>query len=336
MDDPATPFGAMTRARWLLLIHQLPAKPAYQRVKVWRRLQALGAVAVKNAVYALPAGEQAQEDFEWLLKEATEGGGEGLICEARLVGGLSDEEVRAMFNKARDADYETLAKEARGFGELLAGDTSPTARADARTRVGRLKADAARIVAVDFFGANGRETLDGLLATLDALLQENGPMTALQQGTSIGREGGGAPTGRVWVTRAGVHMDRIASAWLIRRFIDPEARFKFVPAKGYAPELGELRFDMFEAEFTHEGNRCTFEVLLARARLADPALAAIGEIVHDIDLKDSKFGRAEASGIAHLIEGLSTANQDDQARIERGGAMLDDLYEYFRSTCGRR
>lgn len=332
MDDPATPFSAMTRGRWLLLIHQLPAKPAYQRVKIWRRLQALGAVAVKNAVYALPAGEQAQEDFEWLLKEVAEGGGEGLICEARLISGLSDEEVRAMFNKARDADYDALAREARGLGELLAGDTSRAARVEARARLTRLKAEAARIVAVDFFGANGRETLDGLLATLDALLQENGPMTVLQEGMSIDREGGGAPTGRVWVTRAGVHVDRIASAWLIRRFIDPKARFKFVPAKGYAPEAGELRFDMFEAEFTHEGDRCTFEVLLARARLADPALAPIGEIVHDIDLKDGKFGRAEASGIAHLIEGLSAAKQDDQARIERGAAMLDDLYEYFRTT----
>ncbi len=101
--------------------------------------------------------------------------------------------------------------------------------------------------------------------------------------------------GSVWVTRQGVHVDRIASAWLIRRFIDPEARFKFVPAKGYVPEPGELRFDMFEAEFTHEGDRCTFEVLLARAGLADPALAAIGEIVHDIDLKDAKFGREETA-----------------------------------------
>jgi hypothetical protein len=329
MDAPETP-DTDAPARWLLLIHQLPAKPAYLRVKVWRRLQALGAVTVKNSVYALPASEQAQEDFEWLLKEVIEGGGEGLICEARLIDGLSDEEVRTMFSRARDADYDALAKEARSLGELLAADTSPLVRADARAKLVRLKADAGRIVALDFFGANGRETLDGLLATLDALVQENGPMAAIQQSTSANRDGG-ALAGRVWVTRAGVHVDRIASAWLIRRFIDPQARFKFVPAKGYAPELGELRFDMFEAEFTHEGDRCTFEVLLARAGLTDPALAAIAEIVHDIDLKDAKFGRAEASGIAHLIEGLSAANQDDQTRIERGAAMLDDLYGYFRA-----
>src|SRR5919106_6979654 len=96
-DDLSRSQGSANR--WLLLIHQLPAKPAYFRVKIWRRLQALGAVAVKNAVYALPAGEQAQEDFEWLLREVTEGGGEAFLCEARLIEGLSDQEVRALFNR---------------------------------------------------------------------------------------------------------------------------------------------------------------------------------------------------------------------------------------------
>src|ERR1700675_4265911 len=110
------------QTRWLLSIHQLPAKPAYQRVKIWRRLQSLGAVAIKNAVHALPAGEQSQEDFEWLLREIKDGGGEALICEARLVDGLSDEEVQAMFNAAREADYDSLAKEVRAFGEALAAE----------------------------------------------------------------------------------------------------------------------------------------------------------------------------------------------------------------------
>jgi hypothetical protein len=131
-----------------------------------------------------------------------------------------------------------------------------------------------------------------------------------------------------------VFVDRIASAWLIRRFIDPAARFKFVPGKGYAPRAGELRFDMFEAEFTHEGDNCTFEVLLAKAGLNDPALTAIGEIVHDIDLKDTKFAREETGGIAHLVSGLCLTSKDDAQRIERGAAMLDDLYEYFRKRRG--
>jgi hypothetical protein len=132
------------------------------------------------------------------------------------------------------------------------------------------------------------------------------------------------------VTRTGVHVDRIASAWLIRRFIDPEPRFKFVPAKGYVPEPGELRFDMFEAEFTHEGDRCTFEVLLGRAGLGEPALRAIAEIVHDIDLKDGKFARPEAEGIRTLIAGICAATGDDEERLARGGAVFEDLHSHFR------
>ncbi|MDQ2802433.1 MAG: ChrB protein, partial [Pseudomonadota bacterium] len=177
MDDFGTQDGTEP-ARWLLMIHQLPAKPAYLRVKIWRRLQALGAVTVKNSVYALPADEQTREDFEWLLKEIVDGGGEALICEARLIAGLSDPDLRTMFNAARDAEYDALAKEARELGERLSGETDTTTRADARARLPKLKAELARIVAIDVFGANGRETVDGLLATLGAQLQEDGPMKA--------------------------------------------------------------------------------------------------------------------------------------------------------------
>jgi hypothetical protein len=133
------------------------------------------------------------------------------------------------------------------------------------------------------------------------------------------------------VTREGVYIDRIASAWLIRRFIDPEASLKFVPSKGYVPQPGEVRFDMFEAEFTHEGERCTFEVMAERAGLDDPAVRIIGEIVHDIDLKDAKFGREETAGIAGLIGGIALAHADDEQRLARGAAVLDDLYQYLRS-----
>jgi hypothetical protein len=124
-------------------------------------------------------------------------------------------------------------------------------------------------------------------------------------------------------------VDRIGSAWLIRRFIDHTARFKFVPAKGYRTEPGELRFDMYQGEFTHEGDRCTFETLLLRFGLTDPALRALGEIVHDVDCKDDKFGRAEAAGIASLIDGLALAYPDDAERLERGAAVFEGLYAYI-------
>jgi hypothetical protein len=121
----------------------------------------------------------------------------------------------------------------------------------------------------------------------------------------------------------------MASAWLIGRFIDSEAKFKFVPARGYQAEKSEIRFDMFEADFTHEGDRCTFEVLVQRLKLDNPALRPIAEIVHDIDLKDGKFGRPEAAGIDALIIGICKTHKDDDARLARASALFEDLYESF-------
>ena len=136
------------------------------------------------------------------------------------------------------------------------------------------------------------------------------------------------PPGHTWVTRAGVFVDRIASAWLIRRFIDPAAQFKFVAARGYQPGADERRFDMFEAEYTHEGEHCTFETLCDRFALTDPALRPIAEIVHDIDCKDDKFGRPETAGVAALLQGIAAATTDDAERLSRGAALFDNLYAH--------
>jgi hypothetical protein len=140
--------------------------------------------------------------------------------------------------------------------------------------------------------------------------------------------------GRTWVTRRDVHVDRIACGWLIRRFVDTDAVIRFVPGKGYVPKSGELRFDMFEGEFTHQGDRCSFEVLLARRGIGDAALQAIAEIVHDIDLKDNKFGREETTGIASLIAGIAIGNAGDEQRISQGAPVFDNLYQYFRTQRG--
>jgi hypothetical protein len=316
-------------SRWLLLIHQIPPKPAYFRVKIWRRLQKLGAVAIKNSVYVLPRGDQAQEDFQWTLREITAGGGEASVCEAQFVDGLSDAQIQTMFQAARDADYGSIAEEARALAEGIspASRLAEERRAELGAQLVRLKRRWAEVAAIDFFGAPGREIAEGLLTSAEALLRRR------PDDGSPGDSGSGPASGflgRTWVTRSGIHVDRMASAWLIRRFIDPEARFKFVSAKGYQPEEGELRFDMFEAEYTHEGDLCTFEVLLERFALADPALRPLAEIVHDVDLKDSKFGRPETPGIARLVAGIAMAHKADEERLARGSAFLEDLYEYFR------
>jgi hypothetical protein len=321
--------SAVLAHSWLLLIHQIPAKPAYLRVKIWRRLQGIGAVAVKNAVHVLPMSEEAQEDFEWLLREIEEGGGEAFLCEARLIDGLSDQEIRALFDRARDADYAQVSKDARLVTKSLRPKAKTSALADTRAQAARLRKRLAEIVAIDFFGAIGRETAEREITTLEARLNEDADVRGKEMAQSAAKPPE-ALHNRTWVTREGVYVDRIASAWLIRRFIDPQARFKFVSGKGYRPKEGELRFDMFEAEFTHEGDKCTFEVLLDRCGLKDGALRAIAEIIHDIDLKDGKFGRTEVAGIRTLMEGIGAATSDDAQRLARGAEVFNDLYEYFR------
>jgi len=186
----------------------------------------------------------------------------------------------------------------------------------------------ADIARIDFFGATGRLSAESLVAELETKIAEEKEMPEAQRQAD---SAAGELKGRTWVTRKGVHVDRIACAWLIRRFIDPKASIRYVPGKGYEPKKGELRFDMFEGEFTHVGDRCSFEVLLAHVGLSDPALEAIAEIVHDIDLKDGKFGREEAAGIAHLIAGIAMANDDDDLRVVQGGPVFDNLYQYFHT-----
>ena len=245
--------------RWLLLIHQLPPKPDYLRVKVRRRLRQIGAVQIKQTVYVVPASAEAMEDLQWLRQEIEVDGGSAVIAEAAFIEGIADEELDAMF----------------------AAERQPAAERSRRGAPDRVKA------------------------------------------------------GRTWVTRKDVFVDRIASAWLIRRFIDQRARFKFVEPRGYRPKAGELRFDMFDAEYTHVGPDCTFQTLAKRFGLADRAIEAIGEIVHDIDCKDDLFNRRETAGVGSLIRGIVNAQSTDAGRIERGMSAFDDLYASFRKTSRR-
>ncbi len=310
--------------RWLLLLHQIPPKPSYFRVKIWRRLQRMGAVALRNAVYALPCSEAAHEQLQWVLREIVAGGGEATICEARFVDGLSDAQIEGLFRSAREEEYGELAVDARKAATALRRRKrlDAAARTEVATELARLERRLADIVDIDHFGAPGRAPVQALLQELGSRVRAGAAPAATTAVAEV--------RGRTWVTRTGIHVDRIASAWLIRRSIDPDARFAFVAAKGYRPRPGELRFDMYEAEYTHEGDRCTFEVLLQRFGLRDPALAEIGEVVHDLDLGDGKFARADAEGIGRLVAGICLAHRDDETRLERGAAVLEDLYRYYQ------
>jgi hypothetical protein len=319
------PASTEASTRWILLIHSIPPRPNYLRVKIGRRLQKLGAVAVKNSVYALPKADGTREDLEWVAHEITSDGGEASLCESRFIGGLTDDAIEQQFCAARQRDYLALGKDARRLVDAVSRTARLSAkrRAKAETALERIRKRSDEIVAIDFFGAPGRLELDALLRAAEEKLHPPKPadprnMPDLPSLRSV--------RGRTWVTRKGIHVDRIASAWLIRRFIDAEAKFKYVDAKGYVPTAGELRFDMFDAEFTHEGEMCTFEVLLARWGTDDPALRHIADLVHDIDLRDEKYEREELGGFTTLITGIALQHREDAGRLEAGTVMLDAFY----------
>ena len=310
--------------RWVLLIHQIPPKPDYFRVKVWRRLRRLGAVAIKDSVYVLPRTDETMEDFQWQLREIVAEGGQASVCEASFVDGLSDSEIEGLFRAARETDYREITASARRLLTALpSGGRAAKRDGQIESDLGRLKRRLAEVVTIDFFGAPSRPAAQESIARIEA-----GKRTRDKRAASAPAEAAvQRPRGAVWVTRESVYVDRIASAWLIRRFIDPAPRFKFVTPKGYRPQPGELRFDMFEAEYTHEGESCTFETLTKRFGLTDPALRAVGEIVHDIDYKEPRFGRPETAGVERLLNGIARQHAEDTARLTLGAALFDALYE---------
>jgi hypothetical protein len=313
-----------TGDHWLLLIHQIPPKPDYLRVKIGRRLQRVGAVPVKNSVYALPDNPSALEDFQWIRTEIVDGGGDASICRADFVDGLTSEQLRHVFRTARNEDYSEITAAAR---ELWTSAKKRELDAGGRgeEELVRLRKRLATVAAIDYFGAPERAMAEEALAIAEReLMPEPVEREAPRDFDAASYRG------RTWVTRADVFVDRMASAWLIRRFIDPDARFKFVRDATYKPVKGEIRFDMFEAEFTHEGDRCTFETLLSRFELTDRALVTLGEIVHDIDLKDAKFARDDAAGIERVLAGIVAANKDDTARLERGYQLFDELHALWQ------
>jgi hypothetical protein len=314
--------------RWLLLIHQIPPKPDYLRVKIGRRLQRVGAVPVKNSVYVLPDADQSFEDFQWIRTEIIDGGGDASICRAEFVDGLTADEIRQLFRSARDDDFAAIAASARELWSSARSASRSASRPRSRPDedLARLRRRFAAVAAIDFFEAPERAAAREALDILEAELE---PERSARTSTLAARASRADYRGRTWVTRQNVYVDRMASAWLIRRFIDPDARFAFVREEGYRPARGEVRFDMYEGEFTHEGDQCTFEVLVARFMPNDPALRSIAEVVHDIDLKDGKFGREEAPGIERVVAGIAGAYADDAARIERGRQLFDELHAVF-------
>jgi hypothetical protein len=329
--SPATPAGASSARRWLLFIHQLPSQPSNLRVATWRRLQQIGALPLKQAVYVLPDTPDAREDFEWLKTEVKAAGGDASVFAAENIDAWSDDALIEEFRRERQESYGELTRDVEQTLKRASSARRPRGtRAPALRRLSDIFRE--RLVTlerIDFFGSAGRDRVLTLLRQLDDRATGSGRPPASSQSTGTGRLT--MFQGRLWMTRPRPGVDRMASAWLIRRFIDPRARFGFAADRQAVPEHG-VAFDMFGVEFSHQGGGCTFETLCSVFALDEPALSRIAGIVHDLDLKDGRFGAPECSTVGAMIEGLQLAYQDDNALLAQGMTLFDSLYRSFEQS----
>lgn len=315
----------MPRRGWLVLIVGLPREPSSLRVRAWRRLKMAGAVALKRGVWLLPDTAEATEQFQWLAQEVQRDGGDATLLRVERVENVSDEEIVRRFREARDPDYGALTERYRRLLRALERQRGEPPRR-AREEAARLAREHARLRDVDYFeapaGAEAQRAREAVEARLAPGVPAPPAAAALLEGAR----------GRTWVTRPRPHVDRLASAWFVRRFVDPDARFVFAMPETRPPEA--VPFDMAGVDLGHHGDRCTFETLLALSRRHDPALAAIAEIVHEADLHDGKYLREEARGLDLAIRGFLACMPDDEHVLAAGLTLFEGLYAGLGGSAG--
>jgi hypothetical protein len=299
---------------WLLLLFGLPTKRKTERVAVWRRLKKMGAVQMKTSTYLLPDEPAQHEQFQWLAQQIRDYGGDSTLVRAQEIEGLTRDEVVSLFNTAREAEYSNLKKAVQNF-------ISRRRKRDAESAAGeleRLTRQFRELRQIDFFdSARGHE-----VAML--LRRVEGPQRSRKLQTLEAKQ----YRGKTWLTRPRPEIDRVGSAWLISRFIDPKAKFVFAPSAQSIP--GAIPFDMLDAEFSHHGNNCTFETLVKRFDLADKAVARIAEMIHDADLDDAKFQRVECLGIDRVLKGWAKQGLTDEQILDHGFECFDALYAFLQ------
>ena len=305
-----------TPGTWLFLLFNLPAKQSSDRVKVWRRLKKFGAIQLKTSTYVLPDEPVHYERFQWLAKEIVDTGGEATLVRVKDIEGMPHAAIVALFNEARARDYDELFEPLN----LLIKDTK--ARKQSPNQLQKIRQRFQEIRDIDYFQSSRGEDLQQLLQKAKALESpKNKPETIIRLRAEDYRS-------KSWVTRPRPEIDRVGSAWLIRKFIDPSAKFVFANAPAEFPKA--IPYDMFEVEFSHHGDYCTFETLIQRFGIRDRAVLRLAELIHDADLEDDKFRRVEGFGIEQIFKGWAKQGLSDQEILAKGFECFDALYAQFK------
>lgn len=306
----------MKRRSWLLLLYGLSKQQSAERVSLWRKLKKFGAIQIKSSAYVLPDTAGNLERFQWLAKHVRDSGGDATLIQAGRIEGLSDDQIIGLFNEDRARDYREVIDGLNAFiarHRKKAGD-------DFQGELDRLRRRIQEIRQVDFYSCPAAQDAEMLLQRAEQLLYRRQPKDAKLDARRF--------QGKAWLTRPRPEIDRVGSAWLIRRFIDQQAKFVFAPRPQDAPDA--IPYDMSDVEFTHQGDDCTFETLVRRFAIQDKAVQLIAEMIHDADLEDEKFERVECVGIDRLLKGWARQSLKDDEILARGMECFDALYDYLR------
>jgi len=302
--------------KWLLLLYGLPTKKSAARVNLWRQLKKAGALSLKTSAYLLPDQPEHHERFQWLAQQVRDGGGEATIIRVTDIEGLSGQDIVRQFNQMRAADYDALQPALNGLFSKNKKRRDESFAEDFE----RLTRQFDEIRKIDFFDSPRSQDIQMLLkraANLRTAKPKASVPLALRKFL-----------GKTWLTRPRPQIDRVGSAWLIRKFIDPKASFVFASDPGKYPDA--IPYDMFEVEFSHHGDDCTFETLAKRFGITDKAVLKIAEMVHDTDLEDRKFQTTECFGIDQVLKGWAKKGLSDDELLERGGECFDALYQQLK------
>lgn len=303
----------MDQIPWLLLLYSLPTHRSTERVAVWRRFKKVGALQLTTSTYLLPDEPVHYEHFQWLTKLIRDSGGEANLVRVREIEGMPNEKLVEAFNDARDKEYAVINKALRALQERK------KTRADIADELNRISRQFRAIRATDFFNSSRAQDIEMQLRNIDEKRRSKGALPKINPKNY---------RGKAWLTRPRPEIDRVGSAWLIRKFIDPEAHFVF--ASKASAHADCVSFDMLDAEFSHIGDGCTFETLIKQFAIRDKAIQKIAEMIHDADLEDDKFHRVECVGIDRILKGWAKEGFSDEQILSRGFQCFDALYSFLQ------
>ncbi|MCU7511065.1 MAG: chromate resistance protein [Ignavibacteria bacterium] len=319
--------------KWLFLVHELQGLKSSARVRIWRNTKKVGAILYRDSAYVLPYSKENMESFQWILSEIKAVKGHGAIFISQSADGKEDDELKNIFLKTAGAEYEKLRERRDNlqmrFEQLKKSSSlSDKLLKDLQKELGQLTYQFQETSETDYFHSPMAQEVKHKLSILNKGLLSNIPTDSADK--LLVKHNPKDFQKKKWATRKNIHIDRLCSAWLIKRFIDKAAQFEFAPENSLPKDA--LLFDVFGSEFGHRGEDCTFETLLKIFQIRDKALLNISEIVHDIDLKDKKFNRPEAKGIDIIVRSLSKYFNNDNKVCEIGFLLLDGLYYYFKTS----